>query len=242
MLVVPTLRLIAMVAVVVFGLTGCFRDQRSAVTAEDEECAAAALVAEGLIDSGGERNSAIIANLVALGEVASPDVRGVTNELVSLAEVDESSSTFRTKWYAVLDDLDRTIHDRCEFSIRALVTEVGLRSGSADDEEESLLKTATDSSVDVGLEAARPLDWDEIRSRVGVAGWLESGYRGLVGLGPGIHVTVYGVESAQLAMTVCDDTREALAPESSMTEVAIEVHGLGEGLLAQTVGGACIPR
>jgi len=239
--VTPAFRVLALVAVATLGLTGCAGDQRGALTALEAECAAAAVVTERLIDSGGDRDAALVAHLVALGEVASSDVRDIAEELVSLADVDEPSSTSRTTWYAALDALDQALLDRCEFSIRALVADAGLRSDSSNDDG-SVIEAATDSSTEADLETGRPLDWNEVQSRVGSADWLERGYRGIVGLGPGIHVSVHGVETAQLALTVCNDVREALATEASASDVAIEVHGLHESLLVQDTGRACIVR
>lgn len=235
-------RLLALAAVVALGLTGCFGGPRTAMTAVDAECSAGAAVTESLIDSGGARHPALAPDLAALGEVASPDVREAAEELATLADMEEPSATVRTTWYAALGDLDRALLDRCDFSIRALVTESGLSSDSTDDSEGSHLETVTDSVADVDHGTSSPLDWEEVRSRIHAAGWVDRGYRGIVGLDPGIHVTVYGVETAQLALTVCGDTHDALAPEASTTEVTVEVHGLHEGMLAHTISGACVLR
>lgn len=173
---------------------------------------AAALAEEG--DEAGAEGP--VGNLLALLPTADEP----------LVEGDE------TAWYAELTDLDERIAGLCGFSMRVLVAD--RVSGAADGTDSGGVE---DDTVD---DEGGPLNWNAIRRRLPDAGWVDEGYEGIVGIGPGVYVTVSGVPARDRALDVCADVLDALAPEAARGEVEVRVEGLGADVFAIAYDGACI--
>lgn len=233
----------AALLVAAVAITGCVDDRSGAVAAPGRSCAAAAGVVDVLQDSGGAVSTDapmrsafddLAAAVVEEGDEAGAEhtIRGL---LALLAASDESlADDDEDAWYDGLTDLDERIAGLCGFSMRVLVAD--RVSGAASDPDDVDRIDDEASEEDDG----GPLNWDAIRRRLPDAEWVDDGYDGIVGIGPGVYVTVSGVPSRERALDVCVDVLDALAPEAAEGDVEVRVEGLGGDVFAIAYDGACI--
>ena len=211
---------------------GCVTDRSDDVAVD--ACGATAGVTEVLIATGGAPTAELRPHLDDLDRAAGADTDALAEAAQQLQDRldggDLSDRAERQAWEAALDDLDRQVQARCGFSMQVMVA--GSADGGAD--------ASSSTTDDLPEPEAGGLGWDEVLSLVGDAAWVDEGYEAAVGEGPGSFVVVYGVESADVALTVCGDVVDALAGTPAADGgLRVEVHGLGGGLLAESLDGAC---
>lgn len=226
----PFLRTILTLPVVAALLSGCVTDRSETLS---PECDASTDLAGSLIESQGTPDAddpSMSQSLDRLGR-AWEESAVLSEPLAALLAQDTLDDDERRAWTAMLDELDELVGARCGFSMRVLVAGSSVETIATSD------PVPVDATTDDGRD--RPLDWPSVMARVGDAEWLDRGYRGIVGLDPGVYVTVFAVESHDAASTVCEDLLAALADEARTREVVVEVQGLGDHVLVRSNAGTC---
>lgn len=222
--------------------TGCVDDRSTQVAAPGRTCAAAAHVVEALQETRGAPSSEepmqasftdLADELVVEGDEA--DALALVEELQSLLPASEEpvSGGADDAWYGALTELDTRIAGLCGFSMRVLVASAERADAAADPDGLDELSLA-------GADDDGPLNWAAIRRRLPDAPWIHEGYTGIVGIGPGVYVTVAGVPTHAEARAVCTDVLGALAAEAEDGDVEVRVQGLGADVFAMSHNGACI--
>lgn len=233
-------RVLFALVVVLASTSACYTDRTREAVPNGAVCGAGAELVDALVPSGGDPSSANgLARALASLETALAEEGDTSGTGAAVAELRGATPASKdatddglVRWYAALDDLDAALAHRCGFSLRVLVASRAQPQTSVDDG--AVLVPSAD------VEDGR-LTWAAIRGRLGEADWLDRSYEAIVGAGPDLYVTVYGVESRERARVVCQDVLAALAPEAEAQRVYVAVHGFGRQVLARSADGVCAP-